>query len=116
MHITLDSELAATPAYIDPKLDHAGRDVDGNSLYLLQDLSSLHNRLLICTAVLPVALCRWVERDLRIGCSAFFTVVGLYQLFLNFHVILLIVIDAIVARSVFLLDFILQYEPINAFR
>ena len=55
MHVRLDSVLAATPAYIDPPVDHAGRDVDGDSLNLLQDLSTLHDGLFVGAAILPVA-------------------------------------------------------------
>ena len=77
MHVTFNREFAATPAYIDPPMDHAGRDVDGNSLDLLQDLYTFHNWLFMGAAVLPIAPCRRVKRDLCVGHASFFTVKSL---------------------------------------
>ena len=83
MHIRFDSVLAATPAYIDPPVDHAGRDVDGNSLDLLQDLGTLHDGFSIGTSVLPVALSRWIEGNFRVGHALLFTIKCLYSFLIN---------------------------------
>ena len=113
MHVTLDSVLAATPAYIDPPVDHAGRDVDGDSLNLLQDLSTLHDGFSVGAAILPVALSRWVERNFRVGHTLLFTIEGLYRFFINLHLVLAALFNVVLIRWIPLLNSILHGESIN---
>ena len=112
MHVTLDSEFAATPAYIDPPVDHAGRDVDGNTLDLLQDLGTFHDWPTVGAAIFTVTLRRWVKRDFGIGHVFFLTIESLYQFSSLLSSSLLV--HHSTCLLVFLAYFILYRETIDA--
>ena len=77
MHITFYSELPTTPTYIDPPLDQAGGDVDGDSFHFFEYLSSLFDRPLVGTTIFEFALGRWIQRDSCIGHRFFSAVEGM---------------------------------------
>ena len=61
MHVRLYGKFPAAPAYVDPKLDNAGGDLDGDLSYMLKDLCSFLGRFLVCRPILNLALLGRVE-------------------------------------------------------
>ena len=108
MHIRLYSELPATPTYIDPPVDQAGGYIDGDLLYLLKNLGTLHDGLLIGAPILSSALSIRIEGYLCAGHAFFLAIESLNGFFINFllHHIFAALFSKVPACQISSLDFI----------